>query len=340
MSRSVFISHSVADKALVEAFVHLLEDGIGLPEDEIFCVSIPGMGIPTGKNFVDYIRDEMEAPKLVIMLITPNYLASSFCQGEMGAAWVKGHGIYPIIVPPSSFADLNGVFLGKQAVRIEDDVRANELKEALVEAIGFKPKSAARWDMARKTFFDALPEILSGLPKPRIVSRDAHEALQEKYEGALAEMAEQEEKIRGLEKLVGALRQAKDAIQVAEIEAELGDDDLGEQLTALLKAAKAELKKLGPTVIRLHVLAKYHQKPFEGWRDEPDAFDAAVRRNLLEENYDLRDRSSAIAGATRALDAIEAFVRANEEELAAFADRNFDAPLETDNEDFWREHLV
>ncbi len=340
MSRSVFISHAVADKPLVEAFVRFLEDGIGLPEAEIFCVSIPGMGIPTGTSFVNYIRDEMTRPALVIMLITPNYLASAFCQGEMGAAWIKGHRIFPLIVPPSTFADMGGVFLGTQAIKIDDDVRVNELKDALVSTVRFTPKSTSRWDLARKDFYGKLPALIQSLPPAQTVSRQAHEELQAKYEDALGEMSDQEEQIRRLRDQITALENAKNAEEVAEIAAAFSDTEAGEQLLALLKDAKAAIASLGPTVLRMHVLAKYHSKPFEGWRDDPEVFDAAVRRNLLTEELDLRWNAAQIKRVTNALETIDAFVRLNSDELEGFAEREFDAPLETDNEDFWREHLL
>jgi hypothetical protein len=340
VSRSVFISHAVADKPLVEAFVRFLEEGIGLPEEEIFCVSIPGMGIPTGQNFVDYIRDEMTDPELVIMLLTPNYLASRFCQGEMGAAWVKGHRIYPVIVRPAKFADMDGVFLGKQAVQIDDDVRVNELKDALIEVVGFKPKSSVRWDLARKEFFGKLPGIITALPKPESVSTLVHNELTKNYNEALTEMGEQENEIRLLKERVAALESLKDVAQVAELTARFDNTGLIDQLRALLKNAKTALAALGPNLLRMHVLAKHYGKPFEGWREDRDVFDAAERRNLLTDDLELRYTSQAIKRVIDALEAIDVFVRTGPPELEDIAELEFDAPLEPDNEDFWRELLL
>jgi hypothetical protein len=336
VSRSVFISHAVADKPLVEAFVRFLEDAIGVAEDEIFCVSIPGMGIPTGTPFVNYIRDEMERPALVIMLITPNYLASSFCQGEMGAAWIKGHRI----VPPATFADVTGVFLGVQAVRIEDDVRVNELKDLLVEVLKFTPKSTSRWDMERKKFFRELGGIIALLPAPKTVLLQVHEELQAKYDDALKEMNCQEDELKMLREKIAALAAAKDATAVAAIAARFDTSDVGDKLVELLKTAKGALANLGPPSLRLHVLAQYYDKPFDLSREDREPFEAAERRNLLTDDWSLRHESQPIKRAADALDAVDAFVHANEEELERYATREFNAPLETNNEDFWREHLV
>jgi len=63
LSKSVFISHAVKDKPLVQEIVGLIEEGMGVPEDEIFCSSLDGCGIPSGKNFVMYIKEQLLEPK-------------------------------------------------------------------------------------------------------------------------------------------------------------------------------------------------------------------------------------------------------------------------------------
>jgi hypothetical protein len=42
--KSIFISHAVKDKKLVDALIELLEGGIGLSKDAIFCSSSEGQG--------------------------------------------------------------------------------------------------------------------------------------------------------------------------------------------------------------------------------------------------------------------------------------------------------
>ena len=42
----VFISHATEDKPLAEALSDLIEAGIGLTHDQIFCTSLAGQGIP------------------------------------------------------------------------------------------------------------------------------------------------------------------------------------------------------------------------------------------------------------------------------------------------------
>ena len=69
----IFISHATADRDLVNALVDLLQTGIGIPHDKIFCTSLKGHGIPEGENFADFIRAKLQGAGHVIMVITPSY---------------------------------------------------------------------------------------------------------------------------------------------------------------------------------------------------------------------------------------------------------------------------
>ena len=49
--RRVFISHSSDDKPLAGALGDLVEAGVGLSHDQIFCTSLVGQGLDAGKDF-------------------------------------------------------------------------------------------------------------------------------------------------------------------------------------------------------------------------------------------------------------------------------------------------
>ena len=72
--QKLFVSHAVKDGELAEEFVDLLYVGVGVHPDEVFCSSLPGMGIPTGTAFVEHIRSKVTAPELVLLLISPEFL--------------------------------------------------------------------------------------------------------------------------------------------------------------------------------------------------------------------------------------------------------------------------
>lgn len=79
----IFVSHAAKDENLVEEFVELLQVGVGVHPDDIFCSSLPGMNIPTGAEFVRFIKAQVTNPDLVLLLISPEFLKSHFCQHEV-----------------------------------------------------------------------------------------------------------------------------------------------------------------------------------------------------------------------------------------------------------------
>lgn len=56
----LFISHASSDKKLIDAFVDLLQTGIGLNHAQVFCTSLEGLDIPKGKGFINFIHDKIQ----------------------------------------------------------------------------------------------------------------------------------------------------------------------------------------------------------------------------------------------------------------------------------------
>lgn len=121
MNYEVFVSHSSKNKALVTQFVELLQLGMGFSRDEIYCTSMNGT-LPTGKEFIPAIKDAIEECKVVVFLLTPEFMDSKFCLSELGAAWALNQHIYPIVVPPLEVSCLDETPLkGVQALRLAGD---------------------------------------------------------------------------------------------------------------------------------------------------------------------------------------------------------------------------
>ena len=89
--KMIFISHSTRDSQYVEILVDLLRK-IGFTEDNLFCSSYPGYGIPLGKNIYSFLKDCFTDYELHVLFVISesNYYSSPASLNEMGAAWVKG----------------------------------------------------------------------------------------------------------------------------------------------------------------------------------------------------------------------------------------------------------
>jgi hypothetical protein len=155
----IFISHAVKDEELVEEFVDLLDVGIGIEPSDIFCSSLPGMNIPTGEGFVDYIKSKVTNPELVILILTPVYLNSQFCNNEVGASWALNIAVYPLLVPPLGYGDVKGVLVGLQISKIDDKEKLNDLRDDLIEKFGLKSLRTSHWERRRDKFLGKLERL-------------------------------------------------------------------------------------------------------------------------------------------------------------------------------------
>lgn len=209
----IFISHATKDVELVRLFVGLLQTGLSIDHKQIFCTSLEGMTIPQGKQFVDYIRTELTAADYVIMLVTPSYYESPFCMCELGATWVRAVGCSPLVVPPITYDNLQGVLHGTQVGHINDGRSLSEMHDALVKLKICEP-SSARWEYERDTFIKQSAKVIGTLSGRTQIPAAEYNALQDKYELAQEKIAENEEDIQKKDNYIKELEGMKDQTQV------------------------------------------------------------------------------------------------------------------------------
>lgn len=162
MNKKIFISHAAKDKEIADLFVDLMQTGLNVPSEDIFCTSLEGLGIPVGSNFIEYIRNQIISPEVVISFLSPNYFKSQFCLCELGATWAMTHNFIPILVPPASYTDLNGVLIGVQVMTINKKYDLSEFQEAITKILKNKVNQT-RWEKKRDDFLKSLPALLDKL---------------------------------------------------------------------------------------------------------------------------------------------------------------------------------
>lgn len=338
MSKSVFVSHATKDAPLVSELVDLIEGGVGVPEGEIFCSSLAGYGIPAGENFVGHMRDQMTAPKVVILVLTPNYFQSHFCLSELGAAWVKGHKIYPLLVPPLTFSDVTDVLLGTQVIEVGNEIGYNELRKTLRE-LGLETMSDTKWDTRRKLFFSRLPDILVSLPKPLSIDPAEHERLCQKLAEAESELLNYEAEADKFKQRIALLEKTKDAQQVAEIKSAFSNST---NIDAFKKLAEgiSDMRVIvgGSEVLKFMIADHYGHSYGMDLREYGDEFERAELKRIVS-----IESRQVLWGAVRAkqllkqLEEMEYLLNdssASKEIEAEYADR--DVVMEPDNLEFWQ----
>jgi hypothetical protein len=160
----IFVSHAARDEALVEEFVELLQVGVNVHPDDVFCSSLPGMNIPTGRAFVEHIKSQVQDPEIVLLIISSEFLKSQFCLNEVGASWALSLSLYPLLVPPLGYGDVRGVLAGVQAAKIDDKEKLNDLRDDLIEKLQLTPLRTSHWERKRDKFLGKLSTLVVQVP--------------------------------------------------------------------------------------------------------------------------------------------------------------------------------
>lgn len=161
-TKTIFISHASKDEAIVDLFVHnFLRLGLEVRSREIFCTSLAGMGIPSGEDFRNAIKDKIISAELVFLLITPNYQSSQMCIAEMGAAWVLGKQVIPLIVPPIDYGTAGILVTPNQIIKLDVAANLDQLKADVEAALGIKDNvHLATWGVTRDKLLNDLKAII------------------------------------------------------------------------------------------------------------------------------------------------------------------------------------
>jgi hypothetical protein len=157
VAKKVFISHASEDLATVARFVHLLEDGLGFARVDIKCSSLPGYGFPAGSPFRDDIRDLVESADAVVALISPAFMDSPYCLGEIGIAWGLRKQIVSLLLPNIGTSQVRGPLSGLTLKRLNNVGTLNELREQF----DAQDQDSIRWEDRRDDF---LTKLYGNLP--------------------------------------------------------------------------------------------------------------------------------------------------------------------------------
>lgn len=337
----VFISHAVKDKSLVDTLFDLLQTGVGLTPNETFCSSLEGMGIPAGQNFVNYIKEKVQTPDLVLLILSPNYLESQFCLCELGASWALSHNMIPIVVPPTKFSDLKAVLTGTHGYRINSDTDLSELRDQVISLLSLPAPGTARWDAKKKQFLEALPDILSNIELPQQIAIKDHQELQGRYEDAIAEMKTMMDELDTLKKKIEKLKECKDRHEIIDVENEFSTE--WEQFESLCLNA-SRLSNPLPAIVIEAMYQDLSGNLGSPRRDSEDALRDAAQNDYLhvsENSIKVNEEDPKVSRYMDALDKVRAFLT-NLSDYKSFETKyieEYDHRPVFKSRRFWEQHL-
>lgn len=155
-AKKIFISHSSKDKDIMEKFTdNLLQLGIGLKPEDIFCTSIEEMGIKNGENIREHIRENMKTADYSFLMISQNYKKSEICLNEMGAVWATDNRVRYYLLPDVDFNEIGWLCDVCKADKLGDPVVLDTLERELTGFYGLSSRCGA-WSRQRQNFIGYL----------------------------------------------------------------------------------------------------------------------------------------------------------------------------------------
>ena len=340
----IFISHAVADEALVDQFVAFLKEAIGVPARSIFCSSVDGQGIPLGNDFNAYMKEQIQSPKLVILLMTPCYMDSWFCLMELGATWAASLKALPIVVPPIKFDVVSNTLGLKQGWSIDNDAKLIDLRQMIKTTnIVLEDRTDHDWDKKRAAWKANLKTILKNLSSATSVPASEHEKLQNELESVRGELGNLQDAYSEASNTIEELKAAKDSVEVKAIMVKKFNYDPEEEFDRLLEEIASLRPKVGLCFYHNIIMDYYNKSASIDFSDRDQQSDAesAIQYNILEADPPHEflwggKRLSKIAAALKALDefltSVEASDFVKERERAGHT-------MDTDDLEFWEENL-
>lgn len=341
MAIPIFISHSEKDKSLVDVLVKLLVLGASVNMSEIFCASLEGMGIPKGEDFSDFIKEKLQQPRLVIILLTPNYYESVFCLCELGASWVLSLDMFPILVPPLDYDDVKAVLEGIEVAKVNDAGDMNELKDK-IENVLKRKSPTAMWAKALKEFFEIASPIITKLPQPNKIGLHQYTKLDEKLKLTESQLEIAQKRIQELKDLNAKLIPAKDKEEVMRIVT--GQMHNWEGFLGLVRDVKRKKNLLMNNKIALEAIFHY----IADTQFRIHQFDDFLREELqeaTESNFVTFDDSTneislveddpAVMEFLDELNLIREFIKKSDQEFEKIFIETFKVKLDFSNKRFW-----
>jgi hypothetical protein len=310
----VFISHAATDKQIADQLAELLTLGLNIKGDEIFCSSLPGRNIEPGFNFVDYIKGALSEAKVVLLLMTENYLASQFCLAEVGASWIskEAGSTIPLIVPPIGFSRLNATLAITHALNIKDSVALSEMADSIDKKLETRI-SMAQWEHERDKFLKRVIPLIDAQESPIVISPEEHEKVTQKLAYVEEKNGQLERQLIEAQSQIDELKQLKDKEAVMAFELEHMEEP--KQLEKLIEAAGEALNDL-PRIVQEAMFYSLQDKELphpkrgdvDGWEKVNNAIDKKMLLGAEGQAIILNDGHPLVRKQMKPIELLQDFI--------------------------------
>lgn len=340
IEKTIFVSHSVKDKEIVNAFVDLILHGaLSIPINEIFCVSTDGTKIKSGDDWRNSIKESLLSAKINFLIITPNYKESEVCLNEMGAAWVTSSKIIPLIVDPINYSSVGVIQQPKQIEKLLEEDSLDRIKDVVQEELTISNDliKSERWTVKKKEFLSRVKLHLEINPFNVPMDRVFFNKLQ-KENSDLNITIESLIKDKGkLESLVKELGNTKDKVEVKKIMKNHNPDSDFDDFKDTSEDIRIMLSRFS-TIMRGIIFKDYSGKDIKiNWELYRDDIADAIAKDFINEDCESDwETAPEMQNLYKSLNELKEILGRdlNESFYDAFKDE-YGAPMKLNNKTFW-----
>lgn len=322
----------------------MLQTQFNITRDDFFLTSDEELEV--GGNWIEEIRKGVEEAKIIMPLITPNFLESQFCLCELGAAWVNQKALVPVIIPPLDHHALSNTpyRTWAQAITLNTVKDLSRLAEAMKKKeVG--DVNIVRFTSRAESFYNVtLTPFINTMKQREKFSVEAVKELKQELAEYKAAYSETEEELTKAKEEILALRNIKDAEEVKAFDFARLDE--WETFMDAVEKTKDELKPLPRYVSSILFHARKHNR-YGGFIEEQE--DLSSLKILENKGYIKWDDGwvpdydhQAIFRADKALDNLSKVINTFEENtlfLERFEEEYRDVRFSLAYSPFWEEIL-
>jgi hypothetical protein len=152
---AVFVSHSSADQAAAAAFVELLRAALPLSARAIRCTSVSGHKLPAGTQVDERLRREVFESQVLVALLSPRSIESTYVMFELGARWGAKRTLLPVLIGGLAARRLKAPLPALHVVKGRKESDVHQLVHDLAHALEVAAEKPDAYLKAVRTFVTA-----------------------------------------------------------------------------------------------------------------------------------------------------------------------------------------
>lgn len=199
---NVFISHSSENKEIVSQLSVYIER-LGVKPKHIFCSSIISQGVENGEKLGSSISNAINKSKVLIFLLSYDFINSPYCMQELGAGWHLSEQnkakCFCLVLPDISLSEVSG-FVNSKIFKFTfvDKEHRDELAlfaDNLCNELEIKKLAHMQQTNYEKIFFSAIDGMLNSLVTKKQRAKSAEEESKQKIFDLEREISEKQKNI-------------------------------------------------------------------------------------------------------------------------------------------------